>query len=288
MKDLYAIFAIVLLFLVSSCGENKTRSDSSFTKSLESSDPKLHEGLIRIGLPEKLDYLIDNLVLSDNMIMTLSTNANIFDITLLNNYENSRLYTTSRSKAINLGIYGADLNYLIHFGQSENSIRYLIASRQLASQIGVAMAFDQETMDEYQMNVENKDALINIIFLAYDNVKKMLKSEDQFLLSTLVITGSWIENMYLTTKLLPYFEESDIKDKLIEKLWEQKEYLVQMKALISELNEGDNIFVNELLQDLERIYSLYNSFENASLSKEELSSLAHQIGELRTKVIQVH
>ncbi|NLK81849.1 MAG: hypothetical protein GX277_06620 [Bacteroidales bacterium] len=197
------------------------------------------------------------------------------------------LYTTSRSKAINLGIYGADLNYLIHFGQSENSIRYLIASRQLAGQIGVAMAFDQETMEEYQSNLENKDALINIIFLAYENVKKMLKSEDQFLLSTLVITGSWIENMYLTTKLLPYFESSEIKTKLVDKLLQQREYLTNMYELIVELHEGDNIFVNDLLEQLNKIETVYEDFENKLLTEEDIKVLEHHVSELRSKLIQI-
>ena len=282
------ISTLVCSLLMSvSCSEKKSSADSGLYNTLTTDEPKLADGLIRIGLPEKLDYLINNLVLSDNMILTLSTNNNIFNYDLLNKYENVGLYTTSRSKAINLGIYGADLNYLIHFRQSENSIRYLIASRQLAGQIGVAMAFDQETMDEYQSNLENKDALINIIFLAYENVKKMLKSEDQFLLSTLVITGSWIENMYLTTKLLPYFESSEVKTKLVDKLLQQREYLTNMRELISELHEGDNIFVNDLLEQLNKIDAVYETFEGKLLTEEDIKTLEFQVAELRSKVIQI-
>ena len=285
----FTLFTAIICSLIMSvsCAEKKTSADSGLDNTLVINEPKLAEGLVKIGLPEKLDYLINNLVLSDNMIMTLSTNANIFNYELLNKYENVSLYTTSRSKAINLGIYGADLNYLIHFGQSENSIRYLIASRQLAGQIGVAMAFDQETMEEYQSNLENKDALINIIFLAYENVKKMLKSEDQFLLSTLVITGSWIENMYLTTKLLPYFESSEIKTKLVDKLLQQREYLTNMYELIVELHEGDNIFVNDLLEQLNKIEAVYENFENKLLTEEDIKVLEHHVSEIRSKLIQI-
>ena len=282
------ISTLVCSLLMSvSCSEKKSSADSGLDNTLTTDEPKLADGLIRIGLPEKLDYLINNLVLSDNMILTLSTNNNIFNYDLLNKYENVGLYTTSRSKAINLGIYGADLNYLIHYGKSENSILYHMASRQLAGQIGVAMAFDQETMDEYQSNLENKDALINIIFLAYENVKKMLKSEDQFLLSTLVITGSWIENMYLTTKLLPYFESSEVKTKLVDKLLQQREYLTNMRELISELHEGDNIFVNDLLEQLNKIDAVYETFEGKLLTEEDIKTLEFQVAELRSKVIQI-
>ncbi|NLK81770.1 MAG: hypothetical protein GX277_06200, partial [Bacteroidales bacterium] len=70
---------ICSLMMSMSCAEKKSSADSGLDNTLVINEPKLAEGLVRIGLPEKLDYLINNLVLSDNMIMTLSTNANIFN-----------------------------------------------------------------------------------------------------------------------------------------------------------------------------------------------------------------
>jgi hypothetical protein len=163
----------------------------------------------------------------------------------------------------------------------------MVVSKQLADQIGVAMAFDQETMDEYQSNVENKDSLINIIFLAYDNVKKMLKSEDQFLLSTLVIVGSWIENMYITTELLPYFKSRQAKAKLATKIVQQHDYLQKMIELLSNLNEGDNMYVNEILQDLKKIDAIYVSFGDKLLVEDDIKLLNTQIEEMRLKIIKV-
>ncbi|HOS83598.1 MAG TPA: hypothetical protein PK199_01645 [Bacteroidales bacterium] len=278
------IYIISIIFLIS-CEAKQNNNGQSFKS--EQKDASIDAELQRLGLPQKLDFLIDNLVLSDNMILTLSTDTTIYNASLLNNYDNGKLYTTSRSKAVNLGVYGADLNYLIHFGQSQFSIKYMVVSKQLADQIGVAMAFDQETMDEYQSNVENKDSLINIIFLAYDNVKKMLKSEDQFLLSTLVIVGSWIENMYITTELLPYFKSRQAKAKLATKIIQQHEYLQKVIELLSNLNEGDNIFVNEILQDLKKIDAIYVSFGDKLLVEDDIKLLNAQIEEMRAKIIKV-
>ncbi|MFO7868567.1 MAG: hypothetical protein R6U95_04615 [Bacteroidales bacterium] len=290
--SIYNKLSIIVLscFFISSCvsDDKNTSSNSEFKDSVElKKDSVLAEPLEKIGLPEKLDYLITNMTISDNMIQTLSSDPSIFNYDLLNSHEHIQYYTTSRSKAINLGVYGADLNYLIHFEQSENSIKYLIASRQLAGQIGVAMAFDQETIEQYESSIEDKDALISIIFMAYDNVKKMLKSEDQFLLSTLVITGSWVENMYLTTQLLPYFESSKIKTSLVQKIIQQKEYLNKMISLISELQEGDNIYINNLLKDLREIDAIYQSFEEDLLTEQDIETLGNKITQLRTRLIKV-
>lgn len=281
-QSILYILSIILLF---SCEAKQKDNSQSFES--KSKDPAVAEELKRLGLPDKLDFLIDNLVLSDNMILTLSTDTTIYNAGLLNNHESAKMYTTSRSKAVNLGVYGADLNYLIHFGQSQFSIKYMVVSKQLADQIGVAMAFDQETMDEYQSNVENKDSLINIIFVAYDNVKKMLKSEDQFLLSTLVIVGSWIENMYITTELLPYFKSRQTKAKLATKIVQQHEYLQKAIELLSNLNEGDNVYVNEILQDLKKIDAIYVGFGDKLLVEDDIKLLNAQIEEMRAKIIKV-
>ena len=115
----------------------------------------------------------------------------------------------------------------------------------------------------------------------------MLKSEDQFLLSTLVIVGSWIENMYITTELLPYFKSRQAKAKLVTKIIQQHEYLQKVIELLTNLNEGDNIFVNEILQDLKKIDAIYVSFGDKLLVEDDIKLLNAQIEEMRAKIIKV-
>jgi len=278
--------ALTIVFALNSCGDSKQNTPPTEAKA-PAEELNLNDGLVQKGLPARLDYLIKNLDLSDKMIQTLSSDLTIFNDDLLNDSKNYKLYTRSRATATNLGIYGADLNYLIHFEQSQRSVLYLVASKKLAEEIGVAMAFDQETMEQYQTNVENKDELIKIIFLAYDNVKTMLKSEDQFLMSTLVITGSWIENMYITTTLLSQVKTLETKTELVSNLVGQKEYLENMIVLIKELHEGDNIFVNELLVDLGKIKTIYDGFGEKFLSEEDVAKLQVELNIIREKIIKV-
>ena len=190
-------------------------------------------------MPERLDYLINNLVISDEMIgMLAEADKTLFDANMLNPAEHVKYYNTSKNRAVNMGVYGAELNYLIHFGQTEFSMKYMLASKQLADQIGVAMAFDKQAVEEYQTNVENKDSLINIIFVVYDNAKRMLKNEEQFMLSSLVIVGSWIENMYVATEMFGRIKSTQLKSKLITKVLEQKDYLKKILEAVESLDEG--------------------------------------------------
>lgn len=279
-------FLPYLLSIVCVCAcEFKQTNNSRNFKDTETS---ISEELKKIGLPDRLDFLIDNLILSDNMILSLSTDTSIFSSALLNSNELAKLYTTTHAKAVNMGIYGADLNYLIHFGQSQNSIKYLIVSKQLADQIGVAMAFDQAAIEEYQSNLENKDALINIIFVSYDNIKKMLKNEDQFLLSTLVIVGSWIENMHITTELLPLVKSTELTNTLLEKISLQKDYLTKTIALLNDLNEGNIVFINELLLDLKKTEQFFITLGDKLIDEDDVASLHLEIKTMRSKIINVN
>ncbi|MCQ2959897.1 MAG: hypothetical protein MJ198_06895 [Bacteroidales bacterium] len=277
----YLVFAISLV----ACSTNEK-------KSINASDPYkdvvLGEDLIRAGMPEKLDYLIENLVISDEMIgLIAEEDKSLFDVNLLNPTDYVKYYNTSKVRAVNMGVYGAELNYLIHFEQTQYSMRYMIASKQIADLIGVAMAFDQQTVEEYQTNVENKDSLINIIFVVYDNAKRMLKNEEQFMLSSLIIVGSWIENMYVTTKIFEHTKSVSLKSKLITKIIEQKEYLNKVLEAVVCLDEGDNVFVTDIIQSLQSIVTVYEGFGDSVLSEEDVKTLNSAVTNVRTRIVSV-
>lgn len=279
------IYCFLFLFVFASCENNG--SNASFGDESQFDDVVLGEDLVRIGMPSKLDYLIENLVLSDEMIGILAdADRMLFDADLLNPTENVKVYTTSKSKAVNMGVYGAELNYVIHFSQTQYSMKYMLASKQLADQIGVAMAFNQQLISEYQTNVENKDSLINIIFTVYDNAKRMLQNEEQFMLSALVIVGSWVENMYITTTMFDQTNNSTLKSKLITKVIEQKEYLQKLIDAVVVLDEGDNVFVTEIIQELKGVNDIYDNFGERVLSESDVKQLQEKIAVLRNKIIK--
>ncbi len=280
-------YCLLTFLLFVAC--DRSKDTSSLYNEDNYKDVVLGEDLIRIGMPDKLDYLINNLVISDEMIGLLATeDKTLFDKSLLNAAENVKFYTTTKNKAVNMGVYGAELNYLIHFGQSQYSMKYMVASKQLADQIGVAMAFDQQAVEEYQTNAENRDSLISIIFGVYDNARRMLKNEEQFMLSSLVIVGSWIENMYLTTEMFSRTKSTALKSKLVTNILEQKVYMEKILEAIKLLDEGDNVFVTEIIKDLQTIDSIYVDFGDRLLSEEDVKTLNAAISQIRNNVITVN
>lgn len=283
-KVLYYLAFVTLFFGCSTNDDGKVADQSDAFNGVV-----LGEDITRIGMPEKLDFLINNLSLSDEMIRILArSDKTLFDASLLNASENVKFYSTSKSKAVNMGIYGAELNYLIHFDQTEYSMKYMLASKLLADQIGVAMAFDQDAVKEYETNVENKDSLINIIFTVYGNARRMLKNEEQFMLSSLVIVGSWVENMYVTTEFFGRAKSTRMKSELVTKIIEQKEYLAKIIETVEVLDEGDNVFVSNIIQSLHSIQTVYNGFGDRLLSEVDVKELNTAITTARNRIVKVN
>ena len=281
------IYSLLTVLVFVGCDRNQS-SSASFDDD-EYKDVVLGEDLIRIGMPDKLDFLINDLVISDEMIGLLAAeDKTLFDVSLLNASENVKFYSTTKNKAVCMGVYGAELNYLIHFGQTQYSMKYMIASKQLADQIGVAMAFDQQAVEEYQTNAENRDSLISIIFGVYDNARRMLKNEEQFMLSSLVIFGSWIENMYIATEMFGRTKSTALKSKLVTSILEQKGYMEKILEAIKLLDEGDNVFVTDIIKDLQTIDTIYVNFGDRLLSEEDVKTLNTAIATVRNRVIAVN
>lgn len=268
------------LLALCSCKSGSTEQDGS--DSLTAEKPiMVDSALLKKGVLTDLDYIIQNLELSDAMLKTLSEQQNLYSDALINSVTKVSEYESSRSKALNLGIYGADLNYIIHFGQTQSSLRYLVVSKQLADQIGVAIAFDQKVMDQYQANTNDKDSLITIVNRAYSNVKKYLRNAEQFQMSTLVIVGSWIENMYIATSTVDKCKNPAKVKKVLATIKQQQAYLSKMINLLETLNDGKDKTVLQTQTQLHLIDSIYVPL----LQKEEL--MPNDVVDFRNKLSQI-
>lgn len=69
--------------------------------------------------------------------LLLKESGSAFNKDILNATSNVSKYTASTKKALNLGIYGADLDYVTIFEETQSSIAYLAVSKSLANDLGI-------------------------------------------------------------------------------------------------------------------------------------------------------
>ena len=83
-------------------------------------------------------------------------------------------YVTSKSKSINLGVYGADLSYATLYNMNQEVINYLDAIRVLANDLSLPQLYSQELYDDIKNNFDDKDQLVNVLTSAFNGTFSFL------------------------------------------------------------------------------------------------------------------
>jgi hypothetical protein len=284
-KIAYYLLATFIVIEVISCNSKSNNSPKTSIDSMVDLGV-VDSNLLKKGVLGKLDFAITNLRNSDEFIQVLSKQTNLYSETVLNDVKKIHEYESSKAKAINLGIYGADLNCIIHFNQIPVSFKYLICAKQLSDQIGVNMAFDKKAVDKFNGNIDQKDTLINIVSSAYDIIKKYLRNDDQFQVATLVMTGSWVENMHLTLNLLDKCNNEQDKMLILSNVLNQKEYLKNLITLLALLNEQKDSSLQDLQNSMNEINVVFDKIKTTIPSPKEVLKLKEKIEVLRQNLVE--
>lgn len=181
---------------------------------------------------------------------------------ITNPVENVNKYFTNTQKALNLGVYGADLSYANIFDQTQESMFYMNCSKKMSDGLGITSAFDAATMERIEENINNRDSLMIIINDAYWIADAYLKENGQDHLSALIITGGWIEGLYLGAKALNH-ENPDAE--LMKKIADQK---YSLDNLIKLLASYENEEVKKIAQ---KIKGLKLAFDKIEVEEKEIT-----------------
>lgn len=183
-----------------------------------------------------------------------------YNIGVLNPIDNVNNYSTNVKQALNFGVYGADLSYANIFDQSQQCMFYMNCAKKLADALGVTSAFDAETMERIETNMNNRDSLMTIINDSYWIADSYLKENGQDYLSALIISGGWIEGLYLGSATL---DKENPSKELMENIANQKYSLENLIGLLGLYNHPEVDKIKENLQTLK------GKFDNVTVSTSE-------------------
>ena len=224
-----------------------------------------------------------------------------YNADLLNPIENVDNYATNTQKALNFGVYGADLSYANIFEQTQETMFYMNCSKKLADALGVTSAFDAATMERLEENMNNRDSLIIIINDAFWIADAFLKENGQDNLSALIIVGGWVEGLYIGTKTLDH-ENPD--EALMTKIADQKFSLDNLVELLSTYDSEEVKNIAQKLNALKTVYDKISETEgettvknnngvttigggsSLSFEKGTIIEIANEIEKIRNEIIQ--
>ncbi len=180
-----------------------------------------------------------------------------FDKGILNSVDNASKYATIKSKALNLGVYGADLSYVSTFDQTQESMVYMNTCKKLADGLGLTGAIDEETIKRMEANLNKKDSLVKIISDTYMATDTYLKENERGSESALVVAGGWIEGMYISIQVANANKNNEA---IMKRIAEQKDILENLMGLLGNYAAAEPA-VEEIVNELKPLQAIYNNIK---------------------------
>jgi len=286
--------ALACTALLSSCVEDKgTVSDAD-------SIDEVVEGNGTNGSMVKYDGEIFSIPSPvQTAILIRKSNAK-YNEDLLNPTENISKYVSEVQKALNLGVYGADLAYLANFGNKQQSVTYFKEVEMLSTDLDVKGAIDNGIFSRFYENIDNRDSLYAINAEFYRAGDTYLKDSKRNQTASLIITGGWVEALYFALDAAAYNPE------VRKRVGEQGKALQSLVNLLSPYDDAQLVKVrtglSELLTDFSELEVVYNyakpihdaenkktyinSSSNVQVSDAQLQSIQEKLVSVRNTIIQ--
>ncbi|MDP4209677.1 MAG: hypothetical protein Q8928_12765 [Bacteroidota bacterium] len=157
---------------------------------------------------------------------------------ILNPVDKSEKYFTEKAKALNLGIYGADLAYAATYEQKQDVKLYSQSLKKLADDLGVNIDYSKLLSDEYKEKLNNKDTLSNVITSTFYDTYKVLDQKSNPNLAIMMASGMWIELMYIATHIS---ENTYHYPGIVKIITDQKASYSKLMDLLKEHNSNADI-----------------------------------------------
>lgn len=266
---LYFSFSALIATGLASCGKSSSEKDqnsSDFKAAEDSLSKRIEEVVYNIPSPTEIPYLLQN------------TGAE-FNESLINPRTKVDQYATRTDKAaLNLGIYAADIGYLSSYDKTQEAIDYLNSAKTLADNMGVIGTFDADVLKKLEANISNKDSLTKILDATMKKTEDFLKDDNRTKLSALVITGSFIEGLYISTGLVKSYPK-DLKESernivltdLMRVILQQKKSVSELLKMLSSTEQTES--VTPIVADLKSLETAYTALNIEEQIKNNKGSL---------------
>lgn len=204
--------------------------------------------------------------------------AYILDV--CNPKENVDKYVTEAKRAINMGVYSADLCYASTYNQQSNVMDYTQTIRALIDALDMTRAVDPELASKMEDNENNKEGMTELISNSFYDSYDYLNRNGRGPVSLMIVAGSWVEGLYIATHIS---QETFENKEMVKILLSQKEPLEKLIKLLDGVKGEPN--VTELRQALEPLNKIYANVDANGISEEQMDSIRKESEIIRAKLV---
>ncbi len=286
------LLSLLACFVLVSCGSksDKDKNSDEFADAEKSLKEEIKDIAYSIPPPSEIPYMLE-------------ASGAEFNQSLVNDRKKADSYKSQSDKAaLNLGAYTADIGYLSSYGKTQESIDYLNACKSIADNLGVSGSFDRATLEKFESNIANKDSLAALLNDAMKKTDRFLKDDNRSKLGALLVAGSFIESLYISTGIVKTYPKDILPDDkrnliltpLMRVIIDQKKAVGEVTRMLSSVDQTGPI--PGILTDLKSLQASYDALTiddqikagkaNLVLTDKTLADITRTVEKIRTDIVQ--
>ena len=188
-----------------------------------------------------------------------------FNKDLLNPVGNIEKYIDTKSRNLNLGIYMSDMAYAAFFSKRTKVLSYLEVIGSLSNYLLISSEIKENMVNDFTENIDNFDSIYHFTNVYYYDIMNELENNNNNNIMTLIISGAYIECIYVATQLAGEYDENN---PLIQKVAEQKFAFINLVKSCELHKSNRNLAVT--LEYLLEIQGIYDKVQMTEGTKREM------------------
>ena len=241
---------------------------------------------------------------SPNDLFNVLKDADIsYNKDILNDLSLVETFNTKKSKALNFGVYAADLAYVSSLGQIGDASNFFETIRALSKELEIENAMNDVIYARIQENLDasNPDSLFSLSNETYYKAYAYLDDNDRGDVLGMIVIGGWIEGLNIILNVQEYVENSDV----VQRIADQRLTLENLLVFTSRIQNED---LDNIISELAPIEELFSSLEiseeadfsaekseegvmmfgggsTVSINEEQFNKLKSIVGDLRSSIV---
>lgn len=206
----------------------------------------------------------------------------IFDMT--NSPANVSKYATENTKALNLGIYSADLSYSATYNRIDETNKFLAVTNKLAEELGISGVYDNTLMEKVKKYGNKKDSLVAMINKVFGMTNDFLSKNNRNQIAVLIAAGGFTEGIYLAASLNEVAKDNT---KITEVIAMQKNNYEKLLAILQAYQTDANMKpVADEIAKLAPIWTNYGIESGKKLPMQKAAEVADLAESVRNVFIK--
>jgi hypothetical protein len=264
------VLSVAVVFTLASCksGNTGTEQDTASADTVNKSEISQEVKDVVYPLPTPFEVT--------KMLNEIGAKYNS---SVLNPANKAEKYFTESSKAVNLGVYGADLAYAATYDKKQDIKLYSGALKKLADELGINIDYSSLIDEVNKDKFNNKDTLATFITNTFFDTYQYLSKKSNPDLAIVMTSGVWVELMYIATNIS---EDTYHYSGIVKLITDQKGSYTKLMELLASRNANPEI--KDLETKLSVLKPVFDKIDTG-LSETDYALILKTIKEVRKSFV---